>query len=74
MFLGNLWFSPDQRDLVVPRPGSGDVLVLSAEDLTISARFRTRGQPLEAALDPDGHLLARAWQTGKLLTGKHART
>jgi hypothetical protein len=68
-FLGSLGWPPDERHVVVPRPGSGDVLVLDPADLSVRQRIRIGRQPLEAAVLPAGHVVARDWKTGDLLLG-----
>jgi hypothetical protein len=54
---------------VVATPGSGGVVLLRTPDLTALTTFRTGGEPLEAALLPDGYVAARNWKAGDLLIG-----
>ena len=69
LFLGSLGWPPDERHVVVPRPGSGDVLVLDPADLSVRQRIRIGREPLEAVLLPAGQVVARYWKTGDLLLG-----
>jgi hypothetical protein len=68
MFIGDPWVGGEPRAVVVPRPGSGDVLVLDPDTLTIRGRAATGGQPLSAALLPTGTVVARDWQSGEMLS------
>ena len=65
--LGRLAWPPDERHLVVPRPGSRDVLVLDPADLSIRQQIRFGRQPYEAVVLPTGQVVARDWKTGDLL-------
>jgi hypothetical protein len=69
MFLGGLGWPPDERYVAVPRPGSGDVLVLDPADLSVRQRVQTGRQPLEAVVLPTGHVVARDWKSGDILLG-----
>lgn len=66
MFLGDVWMSHDEDELVVARPGSGDVVSLDPESVRVVRRWRTAGQPLTAAKLAN-QLVARDWQAGDLL-------
>ena len=66
-FVGSLWFNAEETICVVARPFSGDVVALDPADLTIKAVVPIGGQPLEAVILASGHVIARDWQTGKLL-------
>jgi hypothetical protein len=68
MFLGDVWSQDDRSDLLVARPGSGDVVQLDAASLDVTGRWETGRQPLEAAL-VDGEVIARDWKSGDLLIG-----
>jgi hypothetical protein len=67
MFLGGLGWPADEQHVAVPRPGAGDVLVLSPDDLSTAARVDVGRQPLEAAALRSGIVVARDWHTGDLL-------
>ena len=67
MFLGSVWMSRDEREMLVARPGSGDVVGLDPEGLRVVRSWRTGRQPLMAAM-LGGHVVARDWKTGDLLT------
>jgi hypothetical protein len=69
MFLGGLGWPPDERHVVVPRPGSGDVLVVDPVSLSVRQRIQLGRQPLEAVVLPAGQVVARDWKTGDLLLG-----
>lgn len=68
-FLGRLGWPPDERHVVVPRPGCGDVLVLDPADLSVRHRIRIGRQPFEAVVLPAGHVVARDRESGDLLLG-----
>ncbi|GAA1241231.1 hypothetical protein [Oryzihumus leptocrescens] len=67
MFLGDLWMSRDEQEILAPRPGSGDVVSLDPGNLRVARTWVTSGRPLTAAV-LDGQLLARDWKTGDLLS------
>ena len=67
MFLGDLWMSRDERELLAARPGSGDVVSLDPENLRVARTWVTGGEPLTAAT-LGGRLIVRDWKTGDLLT------
>jgi hypothetical protein len=67
MFLGDVW-SQDRSDLLVARPGPGDVVQLDAASLEVTGRWETGRQRLEAAW-VDGEVIARDWKSGDLLIG-----
>jgi hypothetical protein len=71
-FLGDLWLSRDERQLVVARPGSGDVVSLDPDSLRVADAWVTGREPLTAAI-VNGQLVARDWKTGELLTSDKAR-
>jgi hypothetical protein len=66
MFLGNTWLGPGDSEVVVARPGSGDVVALDPSTMQIRRSWRTGRQPLTAALVED-RVVARDWKTGDLL-------
>lgn len=70
MFTGDLWISPDERAMLIPRPGSGDVVALDPVTLDIIGRAHLGRQPLVAAKLADGAVIARDWKTGDLLTAE----
>lgn len=66
MFVGRPWLARDETALVLPRPGSGDVVAIDPESLQVIKTWRTGQQPLAAALVM-GDLVARNWKSGDLL-------
>ncbi|HEY3676416.1 MAG TPA: hypothetical protein VGK84_10545 [Candidatus Tumulicola sp.] len=54
--------------VLVPRPFSGDVLVLDRETFEPIRRGVTGQQPLEAVVTPENVVIARDWKTGNVLT------
>lgn len=70
MFIGDLWVTPDESEILVPRPGSGDVLVLDSESLAIHASVYLGSEPLVAVALADGRIVARDWMTGSVLLGQ----
>jgi hypothetical protein len=73
MFVGDAWLSPDESDLLVPRPGSGDVVVLDSENLTPRMSVDLGQQPLVAVALTGGRVVARDWKTGTILLGQLGR-
>jgi len=71
MFLGDIWMSRNEQRLLVPRPGAGDVVELDPASLQVLHTWPTGRQPLEAAALP-GHVVARDWKTGDLLSADAA--
>lgn len=67
MFLGDLWMSRDEEEVLIARPGSGDVVDLDPENLRVIRAWRTGREPLAAARLA-GRVLARDWKTGELLS------
>lgn len=67
MFLGDVWMGDSETELVVARPGSGDVVAIDPESLQLVRTWRTGRRPLTAAL-LQGDLVARDWHTGELLS------
>ena len=67
MFLGDAWLSDDGAEIIVARPGSGDVVHLDSDALTPRDVWRTGRQPLDAAKLRD-KIIARDWKSGDLLT------
>lgn len=53
--------------ILVPRPYSGDVLLLHRETFEPMSRAVTERQPLSAVAIPDDEVLARDWKTGDVL-------
>jgi hypothetical protein len=64
MFVGDAWIAPAGDYLAVPRPGSGDVVLLNTTDLRVSRSISLGHEPLEAAVLSDGRVVARDWKTG----------
>ena len=58
---------------VVARPFSGDVVVLDPTDLNTRFKCEIGHEPLEAVVLRDGGVVARDWQTGRLLRGQLER-
>ncbi len=67
MFIGDLWVPYSEEVLLVPRPGSGDVLILDPVSLETRFAANLGAQPLVAALLQGGRIVARDWQTGQAL-------
>ncbi|TCN40118.1 hypothetical protein EV644_10645 [Kribbella orskensis] len=71
MFLGDVWMPRHERELMIARPGAGDVVAIDAESLRVVRRWLTGREPLTVAL-LDGRLVARDRKTGDLLTAETA--
>ena len=69
MPLGGVWVPQDERLLVVPRPGAGEVLALSPELSQVGVAM-VGEEPLSAVLLPSGRVIARDWMSGRLLDGE----
>lgn len=69
MFVGNIWLPANEEFIVVPRPGSGDVLIVEPLKFSVVNKVETGGQPLEAATSSGGKLVARDWKSGELIGG-----
>jgi hypothetical protein len=68
MFVGDLWLPNSEEAMVLPRPGSGDVLILDPVTLGVRSTVTLGSQPLEAVLLRGGRVVARDWKTGDVLT------
>ena len=64
MFVGDPWLSRDESFIVVPRPGSGDVVLLDAVSLSVIETVAAGTEPLEAAV-VGAQLVGRNWKTGE---------
>ena len=64
-FIGS--YSINKGLIVIPRPFSSDILIFD-KNLNMKASIKIGNQPLEAVL-LDNLIVAREWQTGKLITG-----
>jgi YVTN family beta-propeller protein len=64
---GSVWFPEDGQRAVVPRPGSGDVVLIDAVTLDVISVLSIGRQPLEAVLTASGEVVARDWETGDTL-------
>ena len=69
MFVGDVWVPPDESYLLIPRPGSGDVVRIDATDLSLIDRADLGQQPLVAVVLHDNVVVARDWKSGDVLTG-----
>jgi hypothetical protein len=68
-FIGRFAFDSDESMCVVARPYSRDIVALDPRTLRPRLRCRLEGQPLEAVALPDRSVVARDWQSGRLLRG-----
>jgi hypothetical protein len=68
-FIGDFWFPLDEHVCIVPRPFSGDVLLIDPSSFEPTGSVQTGGQPLEGVLLHDGRIIARDWHTRRLLFG-----
>jgi len=68
-FIGTFWFPSDERVCVVARPFSGDVVLLDPSSFEVIRTVRTRQQPLDAVVLHDGAVIARDWQSRRVLRG-----
>jgi hypothetical protein len=68
MFVGDLWMPPSEDVIVVPRPGSGDVVLVDPARLHVDRSVPLGRQPLVAAIAGQ-QLVARDWKTGEALLG-----
>lgn len=71
-FIGSFSFNSQNDQCIVARPFSGDVIGLN-RDLKIKYTCNIGSQPLEAVLIHDDIVIARDWQSGKLLKGEMKR-
>ncbi|MGN6395967.1 MAG: hypothetical protein ACTHMI_10410 [Mucilaginibacter sp.] len=71
-FIGNFSFNAQNNLCIIARPFSGDVIGLN-KNLKIKYTCNIGNQPLEAVLMQDNTVIARDWQTGKLLQGEMKR-
>jgi hypothetical protein len=69
MFVGNAWLPLDESYVLVPRPGSSDVLRVDPTDLSILDRVELGRQPITAAILDNTLVVARDWKSGDLVTG-----
>jgi YVTN family beta-propeller protein len=67
MFVGDLWWPPDEGFAIVPRPGSADVTVIDPATMTLTRTVPLGRQPLVAVVVDRGFVVARDWKTGDLL-------
>ena len=73
-YVGRLWVSPAETEILVPRPYSGDVLVLDPADLSTVEELSLSGPPIEAAAVAGGRrVVAREWKTGSLLVADRSK-
>ena len=68
-FVGSFSLPWDERACVVARPFSGDVVVVDTVTFDVVGRVRLGDQPIDAVLLGDGRVVARDWDTGRLLVG-----
>jgi hypothetical protein len=69
-FIGGISQSSHHENIfTVPRPFSGDILVID-NTFSIKCICKTGRQPLEAVLINDRNIIARDWQTGDLIQGE----
>jgi hypothetical protein len=69
LFIGEYQFNNDESLCVVARPYSGDVVGIDPNEFRVILRAETQGQPFEAGIFVDNHIVARDWKTGQLLHG-----
>lgn len=65
-FIGSFWIPHDERVCFVPRPFSGDVVVLDIESFAVTEQITLGRQPLEA-VRLGNELVARDWKSRDLL-------
>ena len=68
-FIGDFWIHPQESELVLARPFSGDVLSIDPLSLRPRRRCWLGSEPLVAAALADDSVIARDWKTGSLLRG-----
>jgi hypothetical protein len=69
MFVGRVWMPPAEDYVLIPRPGSGDVVLLDPADMKVLRGVNLGRQPLTGAVVGNSQLVARDWKTGDLLLG-----
>jgi hypothetical protein len=68
-FIGEFNLTPDEKACIIPRPFSGDVVILDTKKLKIRQTINIGKQPIEAILSNDGQIISRDWQSGEFLDG-----
>jgi hypothetical protein len=66
-FIGSFWFPPDERLCAVPRPFSGDVLLIDPSTFAVVGQVQTGEEPLEAVVLGDGAVIARDWKSRRVI-------
>jgi hypothetical protein len=64
VFAGDLFVWAACQKAVIPRPFSGDVVVVDPKQCVIESSLSLKGQPLLCVVTKTGHVIARDWKTG----------
>jgi len=67
MFVGDLWWPPDEGFAIIPRPGNADVAVIDPATMILTRTVPLGRQPLVAVVVDRGFVVAPDWKTGDLL-------
>jgi hypothetical protein len=73
MFVGEPFVDGRRGEVLVPRPGNGDVVVLNGQDLSPLREISLGRQPLTVAATSNGLVVARDWKTGDVLLADQGR-
>jgi hypothetical protein len=68
-FAGELFIWTARKKAVIPRPFSGDVVIVDPETCSIELAMKLKGQPLSCVVTTTGALIARDWKSGDWLAG-----
>ena len=68
-FIGSFWFPPDESFCVVARPFSGDAAIIDPESFAVVRTVSLPEQPIDA-VTARGEMIARDWQTRRLLRAR----
>jgi hypothetical protein len=66
-FIGEFWFPPEEDFCLVARPFSGDVVLIDPVRFEVIKSIPIESQPIVAVKLRDGRVIARDWQTRRLL-------
>ncbi|HMZ52247.1 MAG TPA: hypothetical protein PK988_08265, partial [Candidatus Sumerlaeota bacterium] len=68
-FAGKLFYWKPYHKAVIPRPFSGDVVILDEKHTAIESGVKLGREPLECVVTREGRIVARDWKTGHWLEG-----